>query len=206
MRNLSVLVTLLYVTTICVNAQTAIYGPWSAEVFPMLTINLKASRNTLTGSIDRGQQRLAEIYDGKIDGHVITFKLKSPDGDRTITFLGRLMGEEIAFMRRVEVRPGGNLGGPGIFGSAGPGTFTVTRTTDDRLSAASAAQTDQNADPNFEATVSKPTFADIHPTVLFDDGHFNFHYSNPDLGLKLEQARGPVEVVVIDSVRKPSEN
>jgi uncharacterized protein (TIGR03435 family) len=27
-----------------------------------------------------------------------------------------------------------------------------------------------------------------------------------DLGLKLEQARGPVQVVVIDSVRKPSEN
>jgi uncharacterized protein (TIGR03435 family) len=27
-----------------------------------------------------------------------------------------------------------------------------------------------------------------------------------DLGLKLEQARGPVPVVVIDSVRKPSEN
>jgi uncharacterized protein (TIGR03435 family) len=27
-----------------------------------------------------------------------------------------------------------------------------------------------------------------------------------DLGLKLEQARAPVEVVVIDSVQKPSEN
>jgi hypothetical protein len=177
MRKFTVVLALLCVTTICVNAQTEISGPWSTEVFPTLTINLKASGNMLTGSIDRGQQRLAEIYDGKIEGSVITFKLNSPDGDRTITFTGSLIGEEIAFMRSVEVRPGGNLGGPGIFGSAGPHTFTVRRATDDGLSAASTTQTDQTADPNFEATVSNPTFTDIHPTVLFDDGHFNFHTS-----------------------------
>src|SRR6187455_3162920 len=103
MRKFTVVLALLCVTTICVNAQTEISGPWSTEVFPTLTINLKASGNMLTGSIDRGQQRLAEIYDGKIEGSVITFKLNSPDGDRTITFTGSLIGEEIAFMRSVEV-------------------------------------------------------------------------------------------------------
>jgi len=45
--------------------------------------------------------------------------------------------------------------------------------------------------------VDAPAAADPAPTLFS---------AIQDLGLKLEQARGPVQVVVIDSVRKPSEN
>ena len=51
----------------------------------------------------------------------------SPDGDRTITFTATLQGDEIAFTRDVEVRPGGNRGGQGIFGSQGARAFTARR-------------------------------------------------------------------------------
>jgi uncharacterized protein (TIGR03435 family) len=45
--------------------------------------------------------------------------------------------------------------------------------------------------------VDAPVSADPTPTLFT---------AIQDLGLKLEQARGPVQVVVIDSVRKPTEN
>jgi len=46
-------------------------------------------------------------------------------------------------------------------------------------------------------SVDAPAAADPAPTLFT---------AIQDLGLKLEQVRGPVQVVVIDSVRKPSEN
>jgi hypothetical protein len=43
------------------------------------------------------------------------------------------------------------------------------------LGSAIEAHAQQVADPNFDAKVAKPAFPDMHPKVLFDEGHFNFH-------------------------------
>jgi len=58
----------------------------------------------------------------------VTFTAVSLDGDRTITFTGTLAGDEIAFTRDVVTRPGGDPGGPGIFGAEAARRFTATRT------------------------------------------------------------------------------
>jgi hypothetical protein len=60
----------------------------------------------------------------------LSFRLKSPDGTRTITFTGRLQGDELNFTRDVAVVPGGNPGnpgGPGLFGGIGLRAFTAKR-------------------------------------------------------------------------------
>ena len=67
------------------------------------------------------------VYDGRIEANVISFKVRSRDGHRIITFTGSVQGDQIAFTREVEVRPGGTRGGLGIFGVGGPPRFTVKR-------------------------------------------------------------------------------
>jgi hypothetical protein len=59
---------------------------------------------------------------------VITFKVISPDGDRTITFAGRLDGDEIVFSREVAVRRGGSRGANDLFGVNGPKDFVARKT------------------------------------------------------------------------------
>ncbi len=116
------------------NTRTAFEGSWQGN-FPEstgITVELNVDGQTLTGAVKfefaQGRAGSAEIYDGTIDGNLISFKVKSPGGDRTITFNGTLNGDEIAFTREVEVRPGGAPGGLGIFGIRGERTFTAKRT------------------------------------------------------------------------------
>jgi hypothetical protein len=68
-----------------------------------------------------------EIFDGRVDGNTMTFKFKSPDGQRTITLIGKLSGDEITFRREVEGPS--RTRGTGFFGAAGPQTFTAKRTS-----------------------------------------------------------------------------
>jgi hypothetical protein len=57
----------------------------------------------------------------------MTFKVASPDGDRTITFTGRLAGDSIVVTRDATVRPGGAPGGAALFGLNAAHSFTLTR-------------------------------------------------------------------------------
>jgi acetyl esterase/lipase len=119
------------------NSTTAFAGRWHTSFLTSggITAQLKADGSTLSGSFDfeegaavaQGRAGSAAIYDGRIDGNTVSFKVKSPDGERTITFTGTLKGDEIAFTREVEVRPGGFPGGQGIFGAAGPRTFAARK-------------------------------------------------------------------------------
>ena len=77
-----------------------------------------------------------EIYDGTIDGNTITFKCKSLDGDRTISFRGVINRDEIAFTWTKQVRDGGVPVAPagsevnpakGTFGASTPPQFTAKR-------------------------------------------------------------------------------
>jgi len=106
------------------------YAPW--------TLTLHADGSKLTGTVSqartdptRGRSTSltapVEIYDGTIDGNIISFKCKSPDGDRIIIFTGELNGDEIAFTRSVQVRAGGDPGEDGIYGATGAASFTARR-------------------------------------------------------------------------------
>ena len=119
------------------NTATAFAGKWQTS-FPTsggIAVELAAKGNSLAGSITfaadtpigQGLTGSAEIYDGRIKGNTISFTVKSPGGDRTITFTGRLNGDEIVFTRDVEVRPGGASGEQGIFGTQGARTFIASR-------------------------------------------------------------------------------
>lgn len=106
----------------------AFVGKWEAA-FPntrLVHVDLKVDGAAVTGTFSVGAQTLP-LLAGRIDGNTMTFQIKTADGDRTITFRGVVNGEEIAFTRDVQVRPGGIPGGPGIFGVSGARTFTATR-------------------------------------------------------------------------------
>jgi hypothetical protein len=67
------------------------------------------------------------IYFGSIEGNAVTFRANSPDGDRIITFSGKITRAEIGFARLVEVRPGGVRGDTGIFGGNAVLNFSARR-------------------------------------------------------------------------------
>jgi hypothetical protein len=106
-------------------------GEWQAEFPGQTTIDLKAHGTSLTGTVKYVIPALSgsvEIYDGRIDGGAITFKVTSPNGGRTITFTGTIVSsDEMMFRREVEVPPGGGPGGAGIFGALGARTFTAKK-------------------------------------------------------------------------------
>jgi len=113
---------------------------WKAEdvPFPPWTLQLAVAGKSVKGvvsqgAIDRiGGMRTDEtgpvgIYEGAFDGTTISFKCISPDGDRTVSFSGKISGDEIAFTRDVIVRVGGDRGKNGIFDASGPRSFTAKR-------------------------------------------------------------------------------
>ena len=123
-------------------AQIDVRGRWDAQmVIPgggiLVTFDLTTQGSTVNGTVKgvwpNNQEIVAAIYDGTIDGGTLTFKVKSPDGDRVITFTGKPVLDErdrvleIAFTRSVDVRPGGSRGGRGIFGADGAMTLIAKR-------------------------------------------------------------------------------
>jgi len=104
-------------------------GRWEA-VFggaPVIyRFDLQITGRDLTGVINVAAQA-HPIFDGHIDGQTISFKANSPDGGRTVTFTGSLRSGELLFTRTVQVLPGGNPGGVGLFGASGPSTFTAIK-------------------------------------------------------------------------------
>lgn len=107
-------------------APAAPTGAWKTLGLPW-TATLKADGTALTGTVSDGVGFSAEIFEGRIDGNTLTFKARSADGDRVVTFIGTIRGDEIQFTRDVEVRSGGNPGGNTILGAAGPREFTMHR-------------------------------------------------------------------------------
>lgn len=97
------------------------------------TFDLDMGTTSLTGfvAMNTGMAPRREIYDGKVEGNTISFKVTSPDGFRTISFIGELNGNEIAFTRSVQFRNGGNAdntpGGSNVFGVGGAMRFPARR-------------------------------------------------------------------------------
>ena len=92
------------------SAQTGVTGTWKADPSVPLTIVLKADGPKLTGAVDRCsnvQQVPSEIEDGRVEGDRVTFKCISPDGDRIVSFTGRITGDSAEFTYLLNVRDGG---------------------------------------------------------------------------------------------------
>ncbi len=107
----------------------AFAGSWHAEVpgAQGIALNLVVEGDRLTGSLVQGTTRTLNISDGALSGDRIAFKTLFPVGNRRISFAGTLKGDEIAFVRTVEVLEGGAPGGRGFFGAGGPPSFVAKR-------------------------------------------------------------------------------
>ena len=133
--SLLLIVSALLVNLACVSGWPERTSRWqTTESVPLgpyaIDLTLTGIGRTVTGSItqlDGPQPGPADIFNGRLNGGTLTFKARSPDGDRTVTFEGELSGDAIVFTRQVEVRPGGSPGGNGLFGVLGPSRFKVMR-------------------------------------------------------------------------------
>src|SRR5262249_28973941 len=96
-------------------------GPW--------TFDFKAAGSALTGSVRQNASPEAPtaIAEGKIDGTRIAFKITSPDGARTITFMGRVSAGEISFVRQFDIKPGVSRGGNDLYGALSSLQFVARR-------------------------------------------------------------------------------
>ena len=112
-------------------AQTDIAGKWQTAGVPNgpWLIELQTSGSKVTGTIREGgtDGMPIPIYFGSIEGNAVTFRANSPDGDRIITFSGKITRVEIGFVRLVEIRPGGVRGDAGIFGGNAVLNFSARR-------------------------------------------------------------------------------
>jgi hypothetical protein len=99
------------------------YAPWAVQ--------LKQDGAKLSGTMEQngGLRGQVEIYEGKIDGPAISFKAKSPDGARAITFTGTINGDEMVLNRSTEILTNASQGGTGLFGTNAAPQFTIHRTS-----------------------------------------------------------------------------
>jgi len=102
---------------------------------------------------------------------------------------------------------GGTQPGTGVHSRAGKASVNAKRTTMKRLAEVLGQQTDRfvidhtglSGEYDFDLKWSTDLTADAEDPSIFTA-------IQEQLGLKLEPAKGPVEVIVIDSVERPSEN
>jgi hypothetical protein len=110
-------------------AHAAFAGSWAAEApgfQDQMTFRLSADASGLSGELVAGPNKLP-LTEGSISATQIAFKVVAPSGDRTVSFVGTLKGNEIAFTRTVRVQEGGKPGGVGIFGAGGAPAFVAKR-------------------------------------------------------------------------------
>src|SRR5579862_6946508 len=90
-------------------------GTWLATGVPYepWTVKLTQDGSRLTGTMEQngGLRGQVAIYEGRIEGSAVSWKAKSPDGARAITFTGNVHGEEIALHRATEFITEESLGG-----------------------------------------------------------------------------------------------
>jgi imidazolonepropionase-like amidohydrolase len=105
------------------------WGSWDTD-FPAgqaIELDLSLAGATVGGTIKAGSA-IVQVFDGTVNGNEMSFKFTDPGNNRVITIAGRINGDEIAFTRTVEVRPGRGPGGSGFFGARGSDSFTGRRT------------------------------------------------------------------------------
>lgn len=128
------LVSLFLMMVLQAGTQNSIAGRWQAAGAPGTTwvFDLQVEANKVTGTVSQTGDKTesAQIYFGSIEGNTVSFKVNSPDGDRIITFVGKITPVDIGFQRLVEVRPGGSRGDTGVFGGNALLNISVRRPAD----------------------------------------------------------------------------
>jgi hypothetical protein len=104
----------------------AFSGTWTADLAGTFIVSLRRAGSRLEGRFGDGVYS-QPVTDGSVNGTTVSFRIKSPNGERTVRFTGTLEGDSIKFTRLVDVRPGGPPGGSGIYGVGGPASFVVVR-------------------------------------------------------------------------------
>src|SRR6185503_158730 len=105
-------ITLLTLAVCALSALAAdVTGTWKAEFntqrgLQKYTFTLKQDGTSVTGktNVERdGENREAELKEGKVDGDTVTFvePLKIQDNEVNITYTGKISGNEIKFTRKV---------------------------------------------------------------------------------------------------------
>src|ERR1041385_2930093 len=105
-------ITLLTLAIASLSALAAdITGTWKAEFdtqrgLQKYTFTLKQEGAKVTGKVNverDGEKRDAELKDGKVEGDTVTFvePLKIQDNEVSITYTGKISGNEIKFTRKV---------------------------------------------------------------------------------------------------------
>jgi outer membrane protein assembly factor BamB len=110
-------------------AHASFAGTWRAEIPGLqnpIALRLVVKDGAVSGAVITGPVTL-KFLGGTVTGNRIAFDVVSPSGDRTITFVGTLAGDEIAFTRSVRVHQGGTPGGAGLWGVDGVQVFVATR-------------------------------------------------------------------------------
>ncbi len=112
-------------------------GQWetsSAGTAGRIVLDLKQDGRNLSGTMAAPKAAQPDQLGnpvtivGKVDGDILAFTLTSPDGNRTITFVGRVTGDDMNLNRDVEGSAGTGGGpGAGIYGFNGPATLAVHR-------------------------------------------------------------------------------
>jgi|GEM_PF-4233631 len=106
-------------------------GRWQVAMVPNApwVFEFTVDGSTLSGTIRQSgaENSPVPITDGKVSGTTITFKVKSPDGGRLITFNGRFTDREISFVRQIAIVTGGSRGGNDLFGYSSALQFVAQR-------------------------------------------------------------------------------
>ena len=103
-------------------------GQWKTEPpEPAATLDLKVEGAKVTGTLAGPRGNTMPLGDGKIVRNRLTFTVISHDGDRTVSFVGLVNGDAIAFTRTIVTRPGGSPGAGWLLGAGGPPKFTFKR-------------------------------------------------------------------------------
>jgi hypothetical protein len=115
--------------TLVINAEgdrSVFAGTWTADLAGTFIVNLTLAGSRVEGTFGDGLYSQS-VTEGTVTGTTVSFKIRSPNGERTVRFAGALEGDAIRFTRQVDVRPGGPPGGTGMYGVGGPASFVVVR-------------------------------------------------------------------------------
>ena len=111
-------------------AESVPFSPWRMRLTVVGTAVTGTISQSATDQPDGPKTDLTgpfDIYDGTAQGGTIAFKCKTPDGNRTVSFVGNLAGDEIIFTRTVTTSDGVEGSAPGVFDSSGTRAFIVRR-------------------------------------------------------------------------------
>ena len=132
---------ILFITWAPTQAQTGASGTWRVDglgqPFPWEVV-LRADGPRLSGAVNScySNPKTNEIFNGKIDENTITFQCLSDDGDRMISFTGKLDSDEIVFSWALKTEGSRDPRVDGMFGSSAPPRFTAKRVPNGSLAKA----------------------------------------------------------------------